>query len=376
MKKILAIGLAGVLLLGGMGAVAAGGSAGDPLITLRYLPGTYRPALMQAIDEKVAAMGSGEESGRSTLAQLAQQILARAEGESAPGYAHTYQEQRFKEGDVITLEAGSSMVLLAGGARMTVPAGGAVIDLTAGAEVASGAALEESHRYLSGENTVCTVTVTTATAVLAPQGYYAVAESDAVDYNELAAALQAMGVVRGSNISYGSGYELERQPNRVEGLIMFLRLTGQEEAALSYTGPCPFNDVPSWCESYVAYAADRGYVEGYGDGRYGTKDPMTGKQFIALLLRILEYSEEGSTPDFTYNTAISSAKALGVITAGEEQLLSSGTFLRAQMLYFSYYALEAKAKGSSVTLLQELESAGVITDAAEIVAAVENQRLP
>ena len=44
--------------------------------------------------------------------------------------------------------------------------------MTTAADVASGTAMAVRHRYLSAENTLCQVTITSDTAVLAPQGFY------------------------------------------------------------------------------------------------------------------------------------------------------------------------------------------------------------
>lgn len=55
-----------------------------------------------------------------------------------------------------------------------------------------------------------------------------------------------MGLFQGSGTAYGSGYDLERVPTRIEGLVLFLRLIGEEKAALAYGGENPFTDVPAW----------------------------------------------------------------------------------------------------------------------------------
>lgn len=377
MKKPIAIVLVLLLLAGGIAAVAAGGSASDPLVSLGYLEKTYLPDLEEQIDGKVGEMGEEAYAGAAERLELESQLLQSQAG--GAGYADTFQEQRLKKGDVLTLGEGSSVLLLAGGASFSFE-GGAVVDATTGAEVASGAALEANHRYLSAEDTLCGVVVTSDTAVLAPQGYYAIAPSDEVDYNELADALREMNVFRGSSTGYGSSYELELPATRIQGLIMFLRLMGEEEDALAYTGEVPFTDVPDWCRSYVAYAADKGYVGGYGDGRFGTDNPLRAREYLTMLLRALGYTDGGAAPDFTFDTVISRARELGVITAGEESLLNelnSGTFLRAHLAYFSYYALTEPVKGSSETLLTRLGRTGAV-DAQEItgiMAGVSTERI-
>ncbi len=43
---------------------------------------------------------------------------------------------------------------------------------------------------------------------------------------------------------------------------MFLRLIGEEGAALSSTAANPFADTPAWCDRYVAYAYEKGLYQG------------------------------------------------------------------------------------------------------------------
>ena len=63
--------------------------------------------------------------------------------------------------------------------------------------------------------------------------------------------LHDLGLFRGT----GSGYALDKTATRMQGLIMLIRLLGEEEEALSFTDPCPFTDVASGDPSrYAAYA--------------------------------------------------------------------------------------------------------------------------
>ena len=52
-------------------------------------------------------------------------------------------------------------------------------------------------------------------------------------------------------------------------------------------GTAPFSDVSpdTWYTEAVAWAAERGLVTGYGNGRFGTDDPITREQLAAILWR-------------------------------------------------------------------------------------------
>lgn len=355
-KNAAALLLAASLLTGAAAIAADAGSPGDPLITLSWLKSAFLPdAAAQARDRVDAGMDG-----------LAQSL--------APGTAGT--ELRLKRGDVLRLETGSGLTPLAG--SLTGSSAGAIVDLTGGTELATGAALTPKHRYLVGEKTSAGFSVTSDTAVARISGPYVLSPSTETDYNALADALKALGLFRGTDTPYGSGYDLEAPPTRIQGLILFLRLMGEEQAALAYSSGVSFADVPAWALPYVAYAYDRGYTKGVAaDGVrvwFGSNDPLTADHYATFLLRALSYQE---AQDFNWSTAAHDAKALGVLTAGEEALLTGDRpFLRAQTVYLSYVALSAQIKGEGRTLLDRLLAAQAVpADAPAILAAVTVKRL-
>ena len=383
MRRIAAALLAMLLLAGCVAAVAAGGSSSDPLLTQSYITNTYIPETVAQADKEIqSGLGKVYDDALDELKAQAELYQARANalaGEGG-GYAASFTEQRFKHGDVITLDTGSSGMLLAGSATISYASGGGVVDMTTAADVASGAAMTAQHRYLAAENTLCQLTVTSDTAVLAPQGFYSVVKSDATDYNELANALKEMGLFKGGDTAYGVGLMLENAPTRIEGLIMFLRLLGEEQAALATTEPCPFVDVPAWCQSYVTYAYAKGYTKGVGADSeelyFAPYVTITSGEYMTFVLRALGYQDSGSNPDFQWDSALLRSLELGCITDGEYKLLVEEPFLRAQVAYVSYYALDAKMK-SGGTLLSHLASAGTLDSAKvkKVQAGVVTERI-
>ena len=372
MRRIAAALLAMLLLAGCVAAVAAGGSSSDPLLTQSYLTNTYIPETVEQADKEIqSGLGKVYDDALNELKAQAELYQARANalaGEGG-GYAASFTEQRFKRGDVINLDTGSSGMLLAGSASISYASGG-VVDMTTAADVASGTAMAVRHRYLAAENTLCQVTITSDTAVLAPQGFYSVVKSSATDYNELADALKEMGLFKGGDTAYGDGLMLENAPTRIEGLIMFLRLLGEEEAALATTDACPFVDVPEWCRSYVTYAYAKGYTRGVGADSeelyFAPYVTITAGEYMTFVLRALGYRDSGDSPDFQWDSALLRSLELGCITDGEYKLLVEESFLRAQVAYVSYYALGAGMK-SGGTLLSHLTAAGTL-DAAKVKA--------
>lgn len=357
--SLLVIGalMAAILAAGAAGA-STPGSQVDPLLSLEWIKNTFIPRTVTQAEEHMAQELSHPQSSVQELSR----------------------EFRLKRGDVLTLETGSGLICLAGNLDANTSSG-AVVDITTGTELEKGeTSLTLNHRYLAAENTRATFIVTSDTAVVRLTGPYQLTASDQLDYNALADALKTLGLFRGSDVPYGSGYELENAPTRIQGLIMFLRLIGEENAALTWPGgDYTFPDVPDWALAYVGYAYDKGYTKGYGVNEqnqviFGTTDLLGAKDYMTFLLRALGYSEG---TDFNWLTAIPDARTMGVLTDGEVALLAEKPFLRAQVVYLSYYALSARIAGGTTTLANRLVTAGIFkeTTFASTEKALNSQRL-
>lgn len=376
-KIAVAVCAAGALLCASV-ALAVGGSAEDPLISKSYIDGEYTTQTLAKAEERIAQSHDTLYQEAAAGLKTVYDTYAARVGGGTGTYHSAFTDLRVKEGDQIQVSTGSGFLLLAGSADLSCT-GNKTIDLSSGWEKGTGA-LETGRRYLVSEDTVATLTVTSPTAVLSLEGYHTLTESSSTDYNALADALRTLGLFQGSGTGYGSGYDLEAAPTRIQGLILFLRLIGEEEAALASTAACPFTDVPDWCRPYVAYAYAQGYTKGMDEkgGIFGTNDTLTAGQYVTFLLRALGYRDSGEAPDFTWDTALERAVELGVLTPGEEAMLTSETFLRAQVVYLSYFALDAPCQDGSGTLLERLVSGGVLDGAVASVvrSGVEVSRLP
>lgn len=368
-KRVIAVVAASAATLCTAVTIAVGGTAGDPMLSKSYIDGAYTVQTISKAEEKITLR-------HDTLYQSAEETLkAKNEGYLTRGglvtgdgtYQAAFSDLRVKEGDTVRIETGSGFLLLAGDVELSCT-GNKTIDISNGWEKGNGA-LTAGRRYLVVEDTVAVLTVTSPTAVLSLEGYYTLTESSATDYNALADGLKALGLFKGSDTGYGFGYDLEAKPTRIQALIMFLRLIGEEQAALSTTAACPFTDVPAWCQPYVAYAYEQGLTKGVDDAAmlFGTADYVTAGQYVTFILRALGYQDSGDTPDFTWDTALQRGMDLGILTAGEYKMLVEEPFLRAQVAYLSYFALDHTYKDRAETLQTQLTTSGVL-DAADVAA--------
>jgi hypothetical protein len=150
-----------------------------------------------------------------------------------------------------------------------------------------------------------------------------------------AEVLKELGLFLGTD----KGFELDRQATRAHGIVMLIRILGEEKEALSYTGKHPFTDVPSWCDRYVAYAYNKGYTTGTSATTYNANDKITGQQYITFILRALGYNDKNG--DFTYAKAIEKAIEVGLVGSAEDYV---GDFYRRDIVHISYTALTTNMK--------------------------------
>lgn len=356
--------LAVLLVAVSLVVLAAYTATGGELVSLGYLEKTFMPQAVttgEGIYQKHEdAIVKAAQNDLDAIRNYYEFRLGDLDGSHIQ--ADSLLGLRFKKGDCLTMGTGAALLLLAGQVQVEFSRG-AVVDVTAGQEVASKTALQVQHRYLIAEQTVATVTILSDTAVLAPQGRYAFASGTGTDYNQIADAMKAMGLFGGSDTGFGAGYDLEKVPTRIQGLIMFLRLLGEETAALATTAPCPFSDVPAWCQSYVTYAYEKGYTVGISQQEFGPNLELRATEYITLILRALGYRDNGEGAEFSWDTALAKGLQLGLLTAREHKMLTEEPFLRAQVVYLSYYALDAKLKPTGQTLYATLTSSGSLDKA-------------
>jgi len=348
-----------VLMAAAVIGVAAGG-ADDPLVTLSYLRGMFTAQVDAQVEEKL------DESDAALLKELKQEIVS----EPDQGTALSWTERRVKKGDLLIASPGTNVLVPSGTMRVDIVSG-AVVDLTTGEEIPSGTELAARHCYIVAEDTTAFFEVTSRTAVTNYQGSYMFVYSDETDYTAIANGLKVLGLFKGSNTGYGSGFDLEDIPSRLQAIIMFVRIMGEEEEALAWTGGTPFSDVAPGTlgEKYVGYAYSKGYTGGYSDGTFRPTQKTNARQYVEFVLRAMGYST--IQPDLSQT--MSRAVASGVLTQEEADLLQSRTFLRADLVYVSYCALKAAMPDGGQTLSDVLQQKGCFTaeqwQAAQALAA-------
>jgi len=131
--------------------------------------------------------------------------------------------------------------------------------------------------------------------------------------------------------------------NRAMVVTVLHRLEGAPEAAAA-----SFTDVPAgqWYTGAVAWAAEKGVVNGYGDGKFGPEDAVTIQQLAVILYRyallkgydvtavadLSIYADAAGVADWAL-AAMQWAVAEGLLTLDSNLLNAGATATRAQVAY-------------------------------------------
>lgn len=103
-----------------------------------------------------------------------------------------------------------------------------------------------------------------------------------------AQVLQELGLFYGTE----DGPELERNVTRAEAVVMVVRMIPWERPMVHAGFMMPFSDVKThWALMDIYEAKARGLVNGTGDGYFEPERSVTGREFAAMLLRGMDYTD-------------------------------------------------------------------------------------
>ena len=150
-------------------------------------------------------------------------------------------------------------------------------------------------------------------------------------------ALSKKGVFRG----YEDGTFRPRDGiTRAETAAIVYRIATADvtDAKAASYAAARFDDVAgaTWYAGYVGYCADAGLIKGYGDGRFGPGDAVTGDQALAMILRTMGYDKDGAFEGADWASRVEqAAQQLGALenTKGEELSRPASRELVAELLY-------------------------------------------
>ena len=262
-----------------------------------------------------------------------------------------------EKGQRVTGPIGAAFILQSGEATVSSFTGNDVIDVTKGAAAAPGNYVTPGGWYMIGVDNGCGLTVTSDFAeVTLMDGAYTL-EGYRASYKDMAEELAEMGLFRGSD----KGFELERVPTRQEALIMLIRLLGEEDEALAYSGPTAFKDLTGWADGkkYIIYGENMKYTNGIAPDTFNQYGSASRHVYLTYVLRALGYSD--AQGDFVWNTTSDDlAVELGLVSRKQLAAMEKDGFHRDHVALISYNALDVELKDGSMTLCDRLALSGDI----------------
>jgi len=167
------------------------------------------------------------------------------------------------------------------------------------------------------------------------------------DLNSMAKSLNYLGILSGTD----KGFELEKEPTRVEAAVIIARLLVANDHEIPEEANFPFTDVPKWASAYVNYLYQNGAVSGISDTLFGSSEKMSAQQYTTMILRVLGYSDRNG--DFVWNKSLDKALEIGLLDkTNKERIENSKTFTRGDMVLITYNALFTNFKGKEDKLIQ------------------------
>ena len=317
-------------------AWGAPGGADDPLVSLSYLKTIFTDVFEQRLNQEAS---DASKEVNAYFDGKFDALVTLAKGESVTG------------------KIGTKMVVISGSAHL-FGAQGDVINITRGSLANVGTDAPNNMHYLFASNGTSGFSANTdGTQIMVYDSYSGARQ---VQNTKYADALFSLGLFKGTN----DGYDLDKKGDRVQGLIMLIRLMGKEDEALQHSGKTPFTDMTGWLEGhkYIGYAYDNGITKGTNTENtlFSPNMELDGKMYVTFVLRALGYDD--SKGDFHWETSsYDLAKSVGILTDEDIADINGGGFYRDHVVKISFKALSVELKGENRTLGQKLVADGVFT---------------
>ena len=140
-----------------------------------------------------------------------------------------------------------------------------------------------------------------------------------------AAYLSEAGIMLGNE---SGDMMLEQGLTRTQMAALLTRIVTDPEQfetdSAFYRSLCSFTDVPEWAKSYVGYCVANNLVAGYGNGRYGSNDPVTSAAACTVMLRCLNDVDAV----WDYQSACRTAVQMGLAA---EEIVADAEITRGNM---------------------------------------------
>jgi hypothetical protein len=177
---------------------------------------------------------------------------------------------------------------------------------------------------------------TTAFAGWDVSGY---GDADQITQDEAVAVMTGLGVIEGDDTT-GLFQPTGTYTREAAAKVLTYMLLGPTAASKLTATTDPFDDVPAdrWSAGCIAYLANEGIIEGYGDGNFGPQKELTQAAWLKMLLCAMGYDADKTGMGNTANWA-AKAQSLAVkstLLAGKDLALD---WDRETAVYYAFKAV-------------------------------------
>ena len=210
------------------------------------------------------------------------------------------------------------------------------------------------------------------TAFAAPANYkgYTDAEQIGDAYVEAADVMKGIGVIEGKTETTvdPTGSFTREQAAKIVAYMVLGKTAAEKLAATA----APFADVAAnrWSAGFIAFCAEQGIISGYGDGKFGPADKLTGYQFAKMLLGAVGYNANGEYEGASWSINVAKDAIQQGVFEGDLAAATNQPIQRQQAMLMAFNGL-FKGEPVSVTSTKYITDKGIHNDWAGAAAAIE-----
>lgn len=194
-------------------------------------------------------------------------------------------------------------------------------------------------------------------------------DDEAISHDEAVAVLSGIGVIKGRDTG---AFDPTATLTRAEAATIITRLKGQEDLqAKSY-----FDDMQGhWAESYVAYCAAEGIVNGVGDNKFDPDAKLTGNQWGKMLLVAMGFdpAETGLDKGDTWEVAVAKLVKDKKLKVGVDALDMNAPISRENTCVLAFNALGQSVSGNKSYVAEDGETFDTALEAALYAMATDQE---
>ena len=198
------------------------------------------------------------------------------------------------------------------------------------------------------------------TAFAAPANYQGYTDADKIGdaYVEAADLMKGLGIIEGESATVvnPTGTFTREQAAKIVAYM----LVGKDAAERLVASAAPFSDVEAnrWSAGFISYCVENKIVNGYGDGKFGPTDPLTGYQFAKMLLAAVGYNQLGEYDGASWSINVAKDAIQKGVFDGDLSAATNSPIQRQQAMLMAFNTMTQVARVTYTDLLKQYTAYG------------------